>query len=149
MSCHECHIFQGKKKTFTISLTAHFSHSSLPAMGLDFIGKIHHSSSAQHKWILTATDYFTKWIEAIPTKQATNNVIIQFIESNILSRFGCPQKIITDNVFAFKSKKMVELCEKILYCIGEFYCLAPTREWFGRIFQQIFDQHHQEIFRSQ
>lgn len=29
-------------------------------------------------------------------------VIIQFLESNILSRFGCPSKIITDNVAAFK-----------------------------------------------
>eukprot|EP00253_Pinus_taeda_P010005 PITA_10005 len=37
-------------------------------MGLDFIGEIHPSSSGQHKWILTATDYFTKWIEAIPCR---------------------------------------------------------------------------------
>jgi hypothetical protein len=35
--------------------------------GLDFIGEINPSSSGQHKWILVATDYFTKWIEAIPT----------------------------------------------------------------------------------
>eukprot|EP00253_Pinus_taeda_P012708 PITA_12708 len=26
----------------------------------------------QHRWILTATEYFTKWIEAIPTRQATD-----------------------------------------------------------------------------
>jgi hypothetical protein len=27
--------------------------------GLDFIGEIHPNSSGQHRWILTATDYFT------------------------------------------------------------------------------------------
>jgi transposase InsO family protein len=28
----------------------------------------------------------------------------------MLSRFGCPRRIITDNVVAFKSKKLVKLC---------------------------------------
>ena len=80
--------------------------------GLDFIGEIHPPSSAQHKWILIATGYFTKCIEAIPSRKATYIVIISFLESNILSRFRCPQKIITDNVAAFKSKKMIDFCHK-------------------------------------
>eukprot|EP00253_Pinus_taeda_P003650 PITA_03650 len=80
--------------------------------GFDFIGEIHPSSSCQHKWILTATNYFTRWIEAIPCRQANDSVIIQFLENNILSRFGFPNKIITDNVAAFRSKKMVNFCHK-------------------------------------
>jgi transposase InsO family protein len=39
-------------------------------------------------------------------KQATDTFIIQFLETNILSRFGCPVKIITNNATAFKSKRM-------------------------------------------
>jgi len=67
---------------------------------------------------LTATDYFTKWIEAIPTRQATDLVIISFLENNILSRFGCPHKLITDNAAAFKSKKMVDFCYKYNISLG-------------------------------
>jgi hypothetical protein len=78
---------------------------------LDFIGEIHPPSSGQHRWILTATDYFTKWIEAIPTRRETDKVIISFLEENILSRFGCPEVIITDNATTFKSTNMVKLCE--------------------------------------
>ena len=37
---------------------------------------------------------------------------MEFIEENILSRFGCPQKIVTDNAKAFKSKAMEAFCEK-------------------------------------
>jgi hypothetical protein len=74
--------------------------------GLDFIGEINPPSSVQNKWILMATNYFTKWIEAIPTKQATNAIIIQFLETNILSRFGCPINIITDNAAVFKSRRL-------------------------------------------
>ena len=65
--------------------------------GIDFIGEIYPPSSGQHKWILMATDYFTKWVEAVPTRQANDNVIMQFLEINILSRFGIPRKIIIDN----------------------------------------------------
>ena len=79
---------------------------------MDFIGEINPSSSGQHKWILTATDFFTKWVEVILTRNATDKVIIDFIEENILSRFGCPQKLLTDNAKAFKSKATVEFCEK-------------------------------------
>ena len=90
--------------------------------GLDFIGEIHPSSSTRHKWILIATDYFTKWIEAIPSRQVTDSIIISFPEKNIISRFGCPQKLITNNVTAFKSKKMVDFCNK--YHITHGHCIA-------------------------
>ena len=51
--------------------------------GLDFITKINSISLGKHRWIFTATAYFTKWVEAISTRQATNSVIIDFLLSNI------------------------------------------------------------------
>ena len=51
-------------------------------------------------------------MEAIPTRNATNKVIISFIQENILSRIGCPKKLLTDNGKDFKSKAMVAFCEQ-------------------------------------
>ena len=79
--------------------------------GLDFIGEIHPPSSGQHRWILVATDYFTKWIEAIPTRNANHTVIINFLQDNIFSRFGCPKRIITDNADVFKDRHLARMCE--------------------------------------
>jgi len=93
--------------------------------GLYFIREIHPSSSGQHKWTLTTTDYFSKWIEAIPTRNVNDSVIIQFLESNILSRFGCPNKIITDNAVAFKSKKMIKLCHDYHIVLGHSTTYYP------------------------
>eukprot|EP00253_Pinus_taeda_P021285 PITA_21285 len=93
--------------------------------GLDFIGEIHPASSGQHRWILTATDYFTKWIEAIPTRQATDAIIISFLETNILSRFGCPSKLITDNAVVFKSKRMIEFFYKYNISLGHSTAYHP------------------------
>jgi hypothetical protein len=79
--------------------------------GLDFIGEIHPTSSGQHRWILTAIDYFTKWIEAIPTRNASHKVIIGFLEE-IMARFGCLDRIVTDNVASFKVEPLIQLCEQ-------------------------------------
>jgi transposase InsO family protein len=93
--------------------------------GLDFIGEIHPQSSAQHKWILTATDYFSKWVEAIPTRNATNSVVINFLEENILARFGCPRKIITDNAQDFKYVAMIKFCQKYNIILGHSTTYYP------------------------
>jgi hypothetical protein len=117
-SCHECHIFYGKRKLFPLPLKPIYVEAPFRQWGLDFIGEIHPPYSTQHRWILTATDYFTKWIEAVPTRQAIDVVIIQFLESNILSRFGCPVKIITDNATTFKSKRMEKFCSDYNITLG-------------------------------
>jgi len=43
---------------------------------LDYIGAIHPTYSVQHKWILTWTKYFTKWIEALPSRKETDLIVI-------------------------------------------------------------------------
>lgn len=92
--------------------------------GLDFIGEIHPQLSNQHIWILTTTDYFTKWVEFVPVKNATDIVVIKFLEENILSRFVCPQHIVTHNAATFSSVKMIEFCQKysiLLHCSTPYY----------------------------
>ena len=51
-------------------------------------------------------------MEAIPARNATDIVIIKFMEENIISRFGCPARIITDNAQAFKSAKFMNSCQQ-------------------------------------
>ena len=67
-------------------------------------------SSGQHRWILTVTNIFTKWVEAIPTRQAIDIMIIDFLLSNIISRFGCPRKVVTYNAQAFTPSKLFKFC---------------------------------------
>jgi transposase InsO family protein len=93
--------------------------------GLDFTREIHPSSSGQHKWILMATDYFTKWIEAMPCRQSTDSVIIKFLETNILSHFGCPRKIIVDNAVALRSKRLIDFCIQYHITLGHSTTYYP------------------------
>jgi len=125
VSCHKCQIFEGKRKLLPLPLKPISTERPFQQWGLDFIGEIHPSSSGQHKWILTATDYFTKWIEAIPCRQANDSTIIQFLETNILSRFGYPYKIIADNAATFKSKRTINFCHKYHITLGHSTAYYP------------------------
>jgi len=52
-------------------------------------------------------------IEALPTSNAIDKDIINFLEGHIFSRFGCPKKLVTDNTQDFKSNSMVEFWNNI------------------------------------
>jgi hypothetical protein len=53
--------------------------------GLDFIGPINPPSSTGHIFILTSTNYFSKWVEAMPQKYAKDERVIFFLEINVFS----------------------------------------------------------------
>jgi len=80
--------------------------------GMGFIREFKENSSHGHNWIIIATDYFTKWVEVIPTKAVTNQVVMDFLEDKIINRFGVPTKIVTDNAKAFDSMALTSLCNK-------------------------------------
>jgi len=56
---------------------------------------------------LVGIDYFTKWVEAIPSRKVTQDVVISFIQNHILHRFGIPETITTDQGSVFTGQKMV------------------------------------------
>ena len=82
--------------------------------GLDLIGPINPPSNG-YIWILAATEYFTKWAEAIPLKKATRAAVANFVRGHIITRFGIPRRLISDNRTPFIKKDMKGLTEA--YCI--------------------------------
>jgi hypothetical protein len=58
--------------------------------GMNMIDKINPRSSKGHQYILAITDYFTKWVEAIPMMSMTSNDVFNFIKEHVIHRFGIP-----------------------------------------------------------
>lgn len=52
--------------------------------GIDLIGQVHPASSKDHKFVLVATDYFTKWVDAVPLKIVMSSNIIDFVKEHIV-----------------------------------------------------------------
>ena len=53
-------------------------------------------SSNGYTHILVAVDYVTKWVEAIPTKNADHHTSIKMLKEVIFPRFGVPRYLMTD-----------------------------------------------------
>jgi hypothetical protein len=75
-ACTKCQRFVGKQQLKSLPLNHVVVSRPFQQWGLDFIGENHPASSGKHRWILTGTDFFTKWIEVIPTRSASHKVII-------------------------------------------------------------------------
>jgi hypothetical protein len=73
--------------------------------GMDMISKINPPFSKGHQYILAITNYFTKWVEAIPMKSVTSKDVINFIKEHVIHRFGIPQTITTDGGLIFISEE--------------------------------------------
>ena len=62
--------------------------------GIDFMGSF--PSSWGNTYILLVVDYMSKWVEAIATQKNDAKTVVQFVHTNIFTRFGTPRCIIND-----------------------------------------------------
>ncbi|XP_059625401.1 uncharacterized protein LOC132268588 [Cornus florida] len=79
--------------------------------GMDVVGPLP-TARSQNKYVLLATDYFTKWVEAEPYPSVTQTQVRHFIWNNIICRFGVPRSIVMDNGTNLNSKQVRELLEE-------------------------------------
>ena len=82
--------------------------------GIDFIGPL--PSSYDHKYILLAMDYVSKWVEAIATHSNDAKVVLNFLQRNIFTKFGTPRAIISDEGNHFYNKMMDKLLQRYGVC---------------------------------
>jgi hypothetical protein len=109
---HNCQIYDSFKHLPQVSLHPTFLSWPFDAWGIDVIGAIEPPSARGHHFILTTTDYFSKWAEAIPLKEVKSDNVINFLERHIIYHFGVPRQITSDNAKAFKSNKMQRFITK-------------------------------------
>ena len=98
-------------------------------LGIDFMGPF--PMSYDNQFILVAVDYVSKWAEAILTRTNDNQVVIKFLRENIISHFGAPRAIISDNASHFCNRTFEALMQKysILINCPRLITLRQTGKW--------------------
>ena len=59
---------------------------------------------------MVGTDYFTKWVETKPLANIRDVDVKRFVWKNIVTRFGIPHTLISDNGLQFDSKAFKRYC---------------------------------------
>ena len=77
--------------------------------GLDIVGPFL-KAVGNKRYILVDMNYFTKWVETEPPANIRDVDSKRFVWRNIVTRFGIPQTLISDNGLQFDSKAFKRYC---------------------------------------
>ena len=81
--------------------------------GIDFVGPINPPGKRTGaRYIITVIDYLTRWVEAKPVKDCSSETAAQFIFENIVTRFGCPRVLMSDQGSHFLNQTIRALTEE-------------------------------------
>ena len=82
--------------------------------GIDFIGPIAPISGRRKKYIILATDYATKWVEARATRKNDGHTIASFLFTEIMMRFGHPLELVSNRGLHFLNDVVQNITDRYL-----------------------------------
>ena len=68
------------------------------------------STTRGNSHLLVFIDNLTRWIEIFPTSDEQAETAAKILYDQIITRYGCPKELLSDNGSAFTSKIVTELC---------------------------------------
>jgi hypothetical protein len=122
--CHPCQVFTWKMHSHPAPLYPVISLSPFTKWGLDFI-VYNPTLVGGHRHIIMVVDYFTKWVEVMPTVKYDGNIPSFFVFNQIISWFGIPSDIITNHGSHFQNEMMEELVAKMGFRHGHYSPYYP------------------------
>ena len=83
--------------------------------GLDFVGPfLPPARRTRNRYILVATDYCTKWVEATALKDNSAKAVARFLYEAIMTRYVCPVELVADQGGHFLNEVLRELVTRHL-----------------------------------
>ena len=90
-----------------------FSIQIIDEYYVDFVGPINPPGKrTSAKYIITGTEYLTRWVEAKAVRNCDAATTAQFIFENIISRFGCLVILMSDQGTHFLNRTIEALTEE-------------------------------------
>ena len=82
-------------------------------IAMDFHGPLTPASQRGNKYIISATDILSKFVVTKAVKDCTARTAARFVKEDLISKFGTPRCILTDNGTHFTAGMMEELLNQI------------------------------------
>jgi hypothetical protein len=103
--CHLCQIFSRKMRAHPTPMFHVITVGTFTKWGIDFT-TCHPTSTRGHNSIIIVVDYFTKWVEAMPTFYNDGEITTLFLFNQIIARFNISKEAFTDHGSHFQNKMM-------------------------------------------
>ncbi len=109
--CEECQQKQLSNKPQRHTLISVLEGYPFQKISIDYVGPYHEVRGK--RFIFTARDCFSKWLEATAVKSATAEAAISFLVNDVFRRFGIPETIHSDNGSHFTSRMMGQVATSL------------------------------------
>ncbi|CAI9771431.1 unnamed protein product [Fraxinus pennsylvanica] len=151
-SCLACQKHGLIQRASTREMTPIIKPWPFKGWAIDLIGKIYPPFSKQHTFIIVATDFFTKWVEAIPLKEITQKSVIEFIRDHIIYRFGILQTLMVDHRIFLNGDQVKEFLSefgvKLVNSTPYYFQSNGQAESFNKILKNIIRKMIDENVRN-
>ncbi|CAF1141832.1 unnamed protein product, partial [Brachionus calyciflorus] len=109
--CEQCNIFKSLQPKQHGLLQPIKTSKPFEILGIDILGPFKVTKRG-HKYILVFIDLFTNWVEACALKTLEAEEVVRMFYKIIITRHGCPSKVLTDQGTQFTSDVFKTLCVK-------------------------------------
>jgi hypothetical protein len=82
----------------------------LQRVAIDILGPLDPCTTDNNRYVVVITDYFTKWVEAVPVPNQTAETVARVFVEEFVCRFGVPRQLHSDQGRQFESSLFKEVC---------------------------------------
>lgn len=109
VGCDACARRKGPNKRQRAPMEVQKSGFPMERIALDILGELPLTKDG-HKYILVVSDYYTKWTESFPMRNMETTTIADILVKEIVTRFGVPSFLHSDQGSQFESSVFQEIC---------------------------------------
>ncbi len=109
--CQQCQLYKPEGRKLAGKLQQTEVHRPWEMLGVDIMGPFPRSSN-RNVYLLVFVDYYTRWVELFPLRQATAETIVRVMTKDIFTRWGVPDYILSNQGSQFVSALFEETCKK-------------------------------------
>ena len=119
LSCPECQQRKSsRQKPFGLMTPITGVSRPFEKVACDIVGPLP-CSNAGNKYLITFTDYLTRWPEAFAVEETSAETVARVFVEQIICRHGAPEKFLTDNGSSF--------CNELMQEVNKLLQITPQR----------------------
>ncbi|KAJ8936808.1 hypothetical protein NQ314_012162 [Rhamnusium bicolor] len=150
--CLTCAAVKTRQIQQEAPMQAHRPTGPFETTSIDILGP-YPLTPRQNRYMIIVEDTFTKWVEAKPFHKVDINIILRYLEEEIISRYGTPRKIISDHGITFQSNAYLRYCARnhieILYSAVEHQKANPVErrvQEFKKVLRSLMHEQRDETW---
>jgi hypothetical protein len=110
--CEKCQLYANKARAPPALLHLVITADPFCKWGIDFM-TCHPPYSNGNNYIVMVVDYFTKWVEDMPTFNNTTDTTTRFFFNHVITRFRVPLQLVSDHGKHFENDIFADLSSKL------------------------------------